>query len=99
MESNLFVLNDLLKRELEICRDKINLLNSTISDYEKKIKELEENELYKKEENKIYHKTYFQEKTKNRFKHCNYCNLDIKNSSYCNHIKSKFHLENVNKQL
>lgn len=93
MESNLFVANDLLKQQVEN-------LKSQIESYEKLIKSYEEenkNKLQKLENTKNYAKTYFQEKTKNKKRYCSACGIDVKCSSYCNHIKSKVHIQNENK--
>ena len=97
MESNFFVVNDSLKKEIEFLSNKLTLVNAKIAEYEALLKLYEEEEQNKKNIVKNYAKTYFQEKTKNKFRHCLDCNIDVKCSSYCNHIKSKVHLQNVNK--
>ena len=41
---------------------------------------------------------YFCINQKNKFKHCDICNLHIKYNSYSNHLKSKKHLIAINFQ-
>jgi hypothetical protein len=97
MESNLFITNDLLKQEIELLKSQIVSLKEQLVSCEKTIQQKEEESAQKIANTKNYAKTYFQEKTKNRTRYCECCKIDVKNSSYCNHIKSKVHLLNVEK--
>ena len=113
MESNLFVINNSLVKEIDVLKkdfdkqlnstkleneNKIKLYEEKIKLYEEKIKLYEDKDNERKNIKKNYCKNYFQEKTKNLTKHCSICSLDIKSSSYCNHIKSKYHLEKCDKK-
>jgi Zn finger protein HypA/HybF involved in hydrogenase expression len=43
-----------------------------------------------------YDKTYFAVKVKNQYRHCDICNIDVKNNSYSYHCnKCKKHLRKV----
>lgn len=95
---NLFLTNDGLKKEVEQLKEKINCLNIQLNDYEDTITRMLNEAEQIKQSSKNYSKGYFQTKTKNRIVNCKCCNLDIKYSSYCNHLKSKLHLQNVNKE-
>ena len=49
------------------------------------------------EEKNYYDRNYFQTVIKFKVKKCDCCNEPVKYNSYCNHLKSKKHLENLEK--
>ena len=40
---------------------------------------------------------YYQTTTKEKIRHCDCCNINIKNNSFSNHMNSKKHLNNLQK--
>lgn len=61
-----------------------------------RFEELErENNLLRQKINNIkeYKKDYFFNIQKNKIKHCELCNIELKNNSFSNHLKSKKHLK------
>ena len=87
--------NQSLKQEIE------NIKSKTIKNYENKIIELEkELKRYKEREIEIKENTrqYFQLKTKNKFRQCPFCDVQIKESSWSNHKISKYHIANTKEQ-
>lgn len=94
--------NQELKKEIENIKSKTSIEdNSILKNYENKIMELQ-NELknFKERENEVKENTkrYFQEKTKNKFRHCTFCDVEIKESSWSNHKISKYHIANIKEQ-
>lgn len=88
MDSNLFIQNDLLKKEVE----ELKLINSKLIGENELLLlgiELVKSELQKKTE---YHRNYFQNVSKSKTRVCEVCNLTILAGSYGNHLKSKSHL-------
>ena len=95
--------NQDLKKEIENIKSKTSIDDNskTIKKYEIRIMDLEKELKYykeKEEQTRINTKNYFQLKTKNKHRHCDYCNVDIKESSWSNHKISKYHIENTKEQ-
>jgi hypothetical protein len=50
-----------------------------------------------KKDNPNYYKDYFQNKLKDRIKHCDCCNKNLKYMSWINHSRGNLHKTNMNK--